>query len=212
MAGKGERYLEPYVRAAATHGEGFGSLLWASPQTQGARFDALMRLCDFGGRNVLDVGCGRADFLDHLITRGARPAHYVGIEGVETLVEAARKKERRDCLIVHADFVREPARMLVGADVIAFSGSLNTVEDADFYATLRVAFDAAVEAVVFNFLSSTYLAAAEWLRWRRTEDVMTFARGLTTRVATLNDYLQGDTTVAMIKSDDTDQRMEGIHR
>src|SRR5688572_20626498 len=75
MAGKGERYLEPYVRAAARHGEGFGSLLWASPQTQGARFDALMRLCEFGGRNVLDVGCGRADFLDHLIKREVRPAH-----------------------------------------------------------------------------------------------------------------------------------------
>jgi SAM-dependent methyltransferase len=212
MSGKGERYLEPYVRAAATHGEGFGSLLWASPQTQAARFDALMRLCEFDGRNVLDVGCGRADLLDHLVKRGVRPAHYVGIEGVDALVEAARRKKHPGCLIVHADFVREPARMLVGADVIAFSGSLNTLEEVDFHSTLRVAFDAAVHAVVFNFLSSTYLAAAEWLRWRRTEDVVKFARALTPRVATLNDYLQGDTTVVMIKTDDGDQCVEGIHR
>lgn len=204
--------MEPYLRAAATHREGFGSLLWASPQTQAARFDAFMRLCDFSGRNVLDVGCGRADFLDHLIKRGVRPAHYVGIEGVDTLVAAARKKGHADCLLVHADFVREPSRMLVGADVIAFSGSLNTLEDADFFATLRIAFDAAVEAVVFNFLSSTYLAGADWLRWRRAEDVTTFARTLTPRVATVNDYLQGDMTVAMIKSDDAGQGVEGAHQ
>ena len=204
-------YLEPYLRAAAQHGDGFGSLLWASPQTQAARFDAMMRLCDFRDKNVLDVGCGRADFLDHLILRGARPAHYVGIEAVEELVDSARRKNHADRIIVHADFVREPARMLVGADVIAFSGSLNTVEEEAFYSTLRTAYDAAVHAVVFNFLSSTYLAAADWLRWHRMEDVLAFAMGLTPHVATANDYLQGDTTVAIIKPETDDTTTEGTH-
>lgn len=209
MSAKAAPYLEPYVRAAARHGAGFGSLLWASPQTQAARFDAMMRLCDFRNRNILDVGCGRADFLDHLIDRDARPAHYVGIEAVDALADSARRKDHRDCIIVHADFVREPTRLLVGADVIAFSGSLNTLDEASFYATLRTACDAAVEAVVFNFLSSTYLSAAEWLRWHRPEDVLAFARTLTPRVAALNDYLDGDTTIAMIKPRSNDEQTPG---
>ena len=204
-------YLEPYLRAAARHGDGFGSLLWASPETQAARFDAMMRLCDFRDKNVLDVGCGRADFLDHLIRRGARPAHYVGIEAVEELVDSARRKNLADCIIVHADFVREPARILVGADVIAFSGSLNTLEEPAFYASLRTAHCAAVHAVVFNFLSSTYLAAADWLRWHRTEDVLAFAKGLTPLVTTANDYLHGDTTVAMTKPEPDATTTEGSH-
>ena len=206
---KAAPYLEPYVRAAARYGAGFGSLLWASPQTQAARFDAMMRLAQFRDLNVLDVGCGRADFLDHLIARNARPAHYVGIEAVDALGDSAQKKRHRDCLIVQADFVREPARLLVGADVIVLSGSLNTLEEESFHATLRIAYDAAVRAVVFNFLSSQYLAAAEWLRWHRVEDVLAFARTLTPHVTTANDYLRGDTTVALIRSEAT--TTEGPH-
>jgi SAM-dependent methyltransferase len=193
-------YLEPYLRAAARHGDGFGSLLWASPQTQAARFDAMMRLCEFRNRNVLDVGCGRGDFLDHLILRGARPAHYVGIEAVEELVESARRKKHVDCIITRADFVREPARLLVGADVIAFSGSLNTLDAEAFYATLRTAYAAAAQAVVFNFLSSAYLAAADWLRWHRPEDVLVFAKKLTPHVTTMDGYLEGDMSVAMTRA------------
>jgi hypothetical protein len=43
----GQDYLIPYQRAAALHGAEFESLLWASPQTQAARFDAFGRLWRF---------------------------------------------------------------------------------------------------------------------------------------------------------------------
>ena len=49
--------------------------------------------------------------------------------------------------------------MFVGADVIAFSGSLNTMDDETFYATLRRAYDATAATLVFNFLASPFLAA-----------------------------------------------------
>src|SRR5438045_4009908 len=53
-------YLLPYLKAAELHGSGFGSLLWASPETQATRFDAIERLGRLHGKSVLDVGCGRA--------------------------------------------------------------------------------------------------------------------------------------------------------
>src|SRR5437868_1227064 len=59
-------YLEPYLDAARTHGGGFGSLLWASPQTQAARFQAIHRIIDLSGARVLDAGCGRADLPEFL--------------------------------------------------------------------------------------------------------------------------------------------------
>jgi SAM-dependent methyltransferase len=198
-----EPYLLPYRRAADKHGADFPSLLWASPQTQAARFDAIERLGRLHGRSVLDVGCGRADLLDFLLDRGIRPADYVGIEAVDALAAAAEAKGRRmkQVRILRADFVREPLRLFVAADVVVFSGSLNTVEDDAFYTTIRRAFEACAESLVFNFLCNSYLAGADYLRWRRPADVIAFASSLSPDVRTLDDYLHGDFTVAIHKTE-----------
>ena len=209
-------YLVPYLRAAERHGADFPSLLWASPHTQAARFDAVERLGQLGGKSVLDVGCGRADLLAFLVARSAAPADYIGIEAVHALADAATRACAASDVparVIRADFLREPLRLFVGADVVVFSGSLNTVDDDAFYASLRRAFDATAEALVFNFLCSPYLAGADYLRWRRPADVLKFCstlcrdgRGDRRRdahagVQTLEDYLEGDFTVAVFKPD-----------
>src|SRR5688572_2349212 len=188
-------YLRPYLDAAAAHGAGFQSLLWASPQTQAVRFEAILRITDLSGKSILDVGCGRADLLAHLLNSGVRLADYVGIEAVDALADAAEAKRLPGATIVRADFVAEPVRLFAGAGVVVFSGSLNTADDTVFYSTLARAFDAATEALVFNFLSSTSLAGQPHLYWRRAGDVTRFARSLSSDVRTLDDYLSGDTTV-----------------
>jgi SAM-dependent methyltransferase len=180
-------------------------LLWASPETQAAPFDAIERRGRLRGKSVLDVGCGRADLLGYLLARNVRPADYTGIEAVSELAsaaerncaEAAAARAGLPARVIRADFLREPLRLFVGADVVVFSGSLNTVDDEPFYDTLRRAFEATADAVVFNFLDSPYLAGADYLRWRRPADVLRFCAGLTRDVRTLNDYLHGDFTVAL---------------
>jgi hypothetical protein len=116
------------------------------------------------------------------------------------LADAAQAKRHNACTIVRGDFVVEPARLLCGADVVVFSGSLNTLEPADFYRTLRVAYDAAGQAVLFNFLCAASLAASEYLNWYRRADVLSFARSLAADVRLLDDYLSGDCTVAIRRS------------
>jgi hypothetical protein len=190
-------YLKPYLDAAATHRAGFGSLLWASPATQAARFEAISRIVPLSGRSLLDVGCGRADFLDFLLARGIRPADYIGIEGVDALAAAAEAKRLPDATIIRADFVAEPVKMFAGADVVVLSGSLNTACDKVFYETLRRARDAAAEALVFNFLCSPLLAGQSYLHWRDPRAVLQFARQHGANVAALDDYLPGDMTVRM---------------
>ena len=195
-------YLQPYHDAARVYGAGFGSLLWASPQTQAARFEAIRRLGDLHGKSVLDVGCGRADLLDHLLARGVRPADYIGIEAVEDLAAAAEAKRLPGATIVRADFVAEPVRLFVGADVVVFSGSLNTADDSVFYPTLARAWDATAETLVFNFLCSPMLAGRDYLFWRQVDDVLRFARGLSADVSTADDYLPGDMTVRLRREDE----------
>src|SRR4051794_899899 len=115
----GPSYLAPYLRAALNYGDGFGSLLWASPTTQATRFHVIECICELRGRSVLDVGCGRADLLDFLVSRGVKPADYIGIEAVEPLAAAAERKAHDGVptRIIRADFVTDPTRLFVGADV-----------------------------------------------------------------------------------------------
>ena len=200
MPDQGEAaYLQPYLRAAERWGAGFQALLWASTKTQRARFDAVRRIHPLGGKSVLDAGCGRADLMGFLVERNTTPADYVGLEAVETLAAAAEQRNYPNARILRADFVREPGRLFVGADVIVFSGSLNTMDPALFYRTLGRAYDAAAEAVVFNYLASPNLAGRDFLVWHREQEVMSFANRTAHEARVLADYLPGDVTVAMIK-------------
>jgi SAM-dependent methyltransferase len=195
-------YLAPYQRAASRHGAGFSSLLWASPHTQAVRFAALTRLVGLNGKSILDVGCGRADLLDFLLARNLHPAHYVGLEGVTALADAAETKHHPDSMIVRGDFVREPLRLFVGADVVYFSGSLNTLDPTSFYATIRKAYEATAETLVFNFLASPDLAGVSYLHWHQPAEVWAFCKTLTPGVRRLDDYLPGDTTFALTKPEE----------
>jgi SAM-dependent methyltransferase len=199
-------YLLPYLRAAERHGDGFGSLLWASPRTQRIRFNALRKACDPKGKSVLDAGCGRADFLEYLVEVDATPSDYIGMEMVAPLAAAARRRAKEfrlrvPAMILRADFVREPAKLFVGADIIAFSGSLNTLDEKTFYATLERAHAAAAEVIVFNFLCSPALAGQDYLLWHETENVLRFAEKLGGELRIRSDYLIGDCTICVAKSD-----------
>ncbi len=198
--GTREVYLEPYRKAASRYGDEFGALLWASPRTQAARFEAICELARPSGKKVLDVGCGRADLMDFMIMRGMEPRDYVGIEAVDELVGAAMRKHWINAEIVQCDFVRQPSTMNVGADVVVFSGSLNTLDVGQFEVSLRQGFEAAREVMVFNFLASANIANADWLRWHRKEDVMEMVGLWGRRFEMRDDYLDGDCTMAVYKS------------
>jgi hypothetical protein len=196
-----EPYLVPYVDAARQHGGAFRALLWASPKTQRARFAAIVRAVRLDGRVILDAGCGRADFMKYLLDQKIKPFEYVGLEAVDALAQAAVAANYENARILGGDFVSEPLRFCVGAEVIVFSGSLNTLPDDIFYQTLRHAFTASGEEVVFNYLSSPALAGKEYLYWRSPEDVVQFARTLSGDVEAWEDYLHGDCTVVVRKKE-----------
>jgi hypothetical protein len=202
MAPKRERlapYLVPYARAHGRKARGAHALLWEDRWAQDVRFDAIARLGQLAGRRVLDVGCGRAELLSFLRARGIFPSHYTGIEAQAWLARAARRRRYPRCRIVQADFVKEPATLRIGAEVMVFSGSLNFLSSRQFYRTLELAWAAARRRVVFNFLCSPDLAGAPALRWHRREVVAAFARSRGAAIRIDEGYEAGDCTVAMTK-------------
>lgn len=191
-------YLRPYLAASKLHGASFPTLLWASPDTQEARFGAFASALDLSGVSLLDVGCGRGDLLAFLHARDIRPADYLGIEAVPALADAA---EAKGLTVLRRDFILDPACLFTGSDVIALSGSLNTAPDDAFYATLKRCFDAAARHFVFNFLPSPLLAGAKHLYWRKPADVDRFCRNvLGVKPRTVDGYLEGDLTFVLTKS------------
>ncbi len=196
-------YLSPYARAARKSPGAFSSLLWASPQSQHLRFDAIARIADLGGRSLLDVGCGRADLAVYLELRGINLSEYIGIEAIDATAAAAEQRGREfgcdSFRIIRGDVVADPRLMFTGSDVIVVSGSFNTFDRETFYSVLSRACDAAAEALVFNFLSSPDLAAARYLTWHRPTDVEAFVQKRGRRFEVLCDYLDGDCTMAVWK-------------
>jgi hypothetical protein len=192
-------YLQPYMAASRKYGAGFGTLLWASPKTQATRFKALLQAVDISNLAVMDVGCGRADMLEYMFNRQRYPLSYTGVEAVEELALAAERKNLPNCKIIVGDFVEHPKLLCVGADVLFYSGSLNTMDDATFYSSIQAGFEAANRAIVFNFLSSPFLAGSSHLAWHAPEEVIEFAKGLSARVKLHDRYMRGDATVAIFK-------------
>ena len=193
-------YLYPYHEARQQGAKGFDALLWSSREGQRIRFEAIARSCPLAERTILDVGCGRADLLAYLLERGTVPAHYTGLDMIPASLRAARRRKYERCTILTAaDFVRKPEKLLVGADVVIFSGSLNTLSRPLFYRTLRAAWAATGEWLVFNFLSSRSWCGEDWLSWHHRSSVLAFCRSLGGEPRCDDSYLEGDCTIAVQK-------------
>jgi SAM-dependent methyltransferase len=192
-------YLQPYHEARLHGAKGFDALLWSSREGQRIRFEAIARIFPLEGLRLLDVGCGQADLLGFLLEHGIIPARYTGLEMIPAAVRAARRRKYDRCEILKGDFVRQPEKLQVGADVVIFSGSLNTLSPQEFHHTLRAAWAAAGRCLVFNFLNSQSWCGEDWLYWHHRRNVIAFCRGLGGEVRFDESYLEGDCTVAVRK-------------
>lgn len=162
-------YLDPYLRAAEQFGPGFEALLWQSPKAQLKRFRMIARMAHTEGRVVADIGCGNADLLLYLAEHGKPPAKYIGIDAVPQMLDHAREQVRAKGIdagvFLDHDFVRDEAlpEQLVrdaGVDTVVFSGSLNTLSEADARRVLGRFWQALTQkpdtTLIFNFLSDRH--------------------------------------------------------
>lgn len=149
-----EDYLDPYRQAQQSHGSDFKVTLWANQRSQRLRFRVMTEMVLFAGKRVLDAGCSRGDFAAYLAERDIPYQRYVGVDGLPDVVEFARSRGLPRSDFVAGDFVTEPALLATGdPQVIAISGTLNTMEDATALTLLDHAWQAARQALIFNFLS-----------------------------------------------------------
>lgn len=207
-------YLHPYLSAIRRYGAGFEALLWHSHESQARRFAALASLLPLHNRTIVDLGCGTADLLHWLLTNDIRPARYIGVEAIDDFVATSRRRIDQppaDAIpteILHGDFIKDTKLLerLVDqrrADVLIFSGSLNTMPEASALRVLDRAWRAiglvAHGVLAFNFLSNRCTDRRDGPTKRfRTAQMLEWAMQRTPLVAFRHDYLgDHDATITM---------------
>lgn len=208
--GRGCGYLRPYQQALESFGPTFRATLWSTREAQLERFGVIAETIDLAGRSILDAGCGLGDLAAELAARGVAYRSYVGLEALPELVVAATRRGLARAKFLACDFVadeRALGRRRDGArpEVIVFSGSLNTLTQAQGERVLERAWRACGEALLFNFLSDRHheKTPADISPAYRYDPVRMAAWALerTPLVLFRQDYLDGhDATIGMIKA------------
>lgn len=198
-------YLDPYRQSHRHHGTGFDVTLWASPRTQALRFAVFTQMLYLPGKRILDAGCSRGDFASYLIQHDVAFASYVGVDGLPQVIEFATQRRLPGCTFVAGDILRHPHLLRTGdPQIIAISGTLNTMTDAQAYALLDESWKAAGEALIFNFLSDRHTHDAPRqdegpARRLNTVALVDWALARTPMMALRHDYFKHghDATIAM---------------
>jgi SAM-dependent methyltransferase len=149
--------IQRYNDRLARFGEDPRTLGWDTRDHQWTRFAAVTAIESLDGRDVLDIGCGLADFRAFLSERGVAPRAYKGIDINPSLIEVAGRRFPGDRFEVRS-ILREPFPAPV-CDVGVMLGLVNfRLSDIDNYDYAReamtAAFAACREALVVDMLSA----------------------------------------------------------
>jgi SAM-dependent methyltransferase len=68
------------------------TVFWRSPSGAKQRYDAVLRHVNLSTCSVIDIGCGRGDFVDHAMMQDIRPISYWGIDIVPEFINDALKR------------------------------------------------------------------------------------------------------------------------
>lgn len=149
-----DHYLSPYQQAHVDHGSEFRVTLWANERSQRLRFKVMTEMVFMLGKRVLDAGCSRGDFAAYLLEKDVAYESFVGIDAVEPVITFAQSRGLARSQFVAGDFVRDASFFAIDSpQVLAISGSLNTMDDEMVFGLLDNAWRATGETLVFNFLS-----------------------------------------------------------
>lgn len=201
-----ESYLRPYRHSLARHGTDFRVTLWASERTQKVRFAVMAQMLDLRGKRVLDAGCSRGDFAAFLTEQGVGYELFVGVDALAEVIDFAASRGLPRARFVAGDFVRRPEVLAEGEpQVVCISGSLNTMRLRQAIGVLASAWEAAGEALIFNFLPDTAggMAPEQMGPARRlsTGKLLKWAFSRTPLVAYRQDYFEHghDGTILMLR-------------
>jgi trans-aconitate methyltransferase len=173
------------------------ALGWMGPDSQTKRFEAIVKVGNFGNSTVLDVGCGYGD-LKSFLDKRYQGVTFIGIDQVPEFIAAAQTtyRNRTDANFYQCDFATAD---FPEVDFVVASGALSyRCSDPEFYTGMvRKLFEAATRGTAFNMLDAARFPEHPLLVGHDREKILTFCRTLTPRVELVEGYLDEDFTVLL---------------
>ena len=184
-----------YRGALATHGETAEGVHWNSVETQEVRFRVLRSLLpkDLSDLTLVDAGCGFGDLYCYLERQGDHPGRYIGLDVMEPMVEAARRRTGRE---IHVSDILNDA--LPEADVYLCSGAMNTLTREETRRFIERCLGASRQGFVFNLLKGWNTSPIYNLYLPR--EIRRLSQELEVDCQIEEGYLAGDFTAAFWKA------------
>ncbi len=193
-----------YQERVQQFGNDIRSLGFNQRSSQIRRFEALLKLGDFSGHTLLDVGCGLGDFYDFLLNHGISPI-YKGVDITPGMIDQCKIRFAdqlgRSCSFETADSIEYAPETKF--DFVVASGIFGlwseNVEDR-IIPTLERLFSLCTQGAAINFLSSQSRKQAPGRLYVDPPKLLKMALELTPAVELSHSYLPNDFTLFLYRT------------
>jgi SAM-dependent methyltransferase len=165
-------------------------------ESQRRKFSALSAALDYTGRDVLDVGCGFADYAAFLAGQHAN-VRYAGVDLSPAMIAQARALHPQLALRV-ANLLEEPVEET--HDIVSANGIFYLLGEAApslMRALVRVMYARCREAVIFNSLSTWATVHEQGEFYADPVETLAWCREISPWVTLHHDYLPHDFMIVM---------------
>ncbi|HOL91725.1 MAG TPA: methyltransferase domain-containing protein [Clostridiales bacterium] len=186
----------------------YGILGWESEEAQRLRFDMLLSAVDLEGMELLDVGCGTGNLLEHIISKGIN-VEYTGVDLLDKMIDRAKSKGLAGEFI-HADIFEDRIFENESFDVIYTSGifNLDLGSNIDFLKrAIGLFLDLSRQYVVFNLLHRDSPDREDKYFYTSPDEVGELLEEYSDRIENvqfIEAYLKNDFTVVIRKKREAD--------
>lgn len=165
--------IKYYQSLLAKHGNIREVAGWGGQESQVTRFEVFCQQMPLTDSDILDVGCGRGDFLDYLKSSHRVPKSYTGVELIPEIARYAQTNHSEASIVV-GDLAEV---CIPQVDYAMASGIFNLCtpdHDTWMKGTVERMFQNARKGVAFNVLSrhapkhldgQYYADPSDWLGW-----------------------------------------------
>lgn len=188
MKNNNYKFYNPAIKKYGISAKG---VRWSSKYSQYKRFEVLTNFIEneIKESNIVDAGCGFAEYYNYLFDNNLKPKSYIGIDCEEEMITLASKRFL-DTNFYIKDIIKDE---LIFADYYICSGAMNILKKDEIFIFIKKCFEASNMGFIFNFLKNDPLTNVNFL------DILHYSKSLSKRVEIKEDYLENDISIFIKK-------------
>ncbi len=188
MVKKNNEFYTPTIKKYGISAKG---VHWNSKYSQYKRFEILTNFIgnEIRKSNIIDAGCGFAEYYNYLFDNNLKPKSYIGIDCEEKMITLASKRFLNTSFYIKNIIEDE----LLFADYYICSGAMNILKKDEIFIFIKKCFEASEVGFIFNFLKNDSLTNVNFL------DILNYSKSLSKKIEIKENYLENDISIFIKK-------------